>query len=167
MSGGIFLVAGLRLLMAPYPNIEPIMLFTLSTALVFGPLAGFLIGFGSMAFADTFLGMAATIYTSLTYGAIGLVAGFIGMSKNKWGREELTALTFLLTVVYDVVTASFFAIQFMIPWGAAMITQVPATLLHLSNCVFVYFFAPYLMRFFEEARDFSIVRFLRTFRFYA
>jgi len=168
LSGGILLIAGLRFLMAPYPNIEPIMLFVISTALVFGPLAGLILGFGSMVVSDLFIGLIGpwTIYTSLTYGFIGILVGFIGVVKNKWGRSELTTLAFVMTIAYDIITATFFAFEFMVPWSAAMVAQIPFTLLHLSNCVFVFLFAPYMMRVFSAARDFSIVRFLRDFRVY-
>ncbi len=166
LSGGIFLLAGLRFLMAPYPNVEPIMLFVISTALVFGPLAGFILGFGSMIVSDMFLGLYGpwTLYTAPTYGLIGLIVGFIGTSKNKWGRPELTALAFVMTIAYDIITATFWALQTLQPLIVVYVTQIPFTLLHLSNCVFVFLFAPYLMRVLSVARDFSIVRFLRDCR---
>jgi uncharacterized membrane protein len=169
LSGGILFIAGLRFLMAPYPNIEPIMLFTIVSALSYGPLAGFLIGFGSMLVSDLFIGLAGpwTIYTTLTYGFVGLSVGFLGIRKKEWGRAGLTAVTFVMVILYDLITATFFAFEFMVPWNAAIASQIPFTLLHLSNCVFVFLFAPYLMRAFSAMRDFSIVGVLRKFRFYA
>lgn len=159
LSGSILAIAGLRLMMAPYPNIEPIMFFTLSTALVFGPLAGFLLGLGTMITSDVFLGLLGpwTLYTSLTYGIVGLAAGFIGIKKKKWDRAGLTVLAFLLTVFYDLVTATFWALQTMQPLTVVYAAQIPFTLLHLSNCVLVCMFAPYMMKAFEAVKDFSIV----------
>lgn len=154
--------------MAPYPNIEPIMLFVISTALVFGPISGFLLGLGSMVASDLFIGLIGpwTVYTSLTYGIVGLLVGFFGILKKNWNRASLTAIAFVMTIFYDLVTGTFFAFQFMIPWNIAMINQIPFTILHLSNCVFVFLFAPHLMRAFSSAKDFSIVKFLGNMRVY-
>ncbi|MBN2015083.1 MAG: ECF transporter S component [Candidatus Altiarchaeota archaeon] len=158
LSGSILAIAGLRLMMAPYPNIEPIMFFVLTTALVFGPLAGFLLGLGTMIVSDFYIGLLGpwTLYTSFTYGMVGLAAGFIGLKKKEWNRTGLTLLAFALTVFYDMVTATFWALQTLQPLTIVYALQIPFTLLHLSNCVFVCIFAPYMMKAFETVKDFSI-----------
>ena len=89
---------------------------------------------------------------------------FIGLTsiiKKNWGRLELTALVFVMTILWDLITATFFAIQFFIPWQIAIVNQIPFTILHLSNCIIAFLFAPYLMRAFLRAREFSMIRFLK------
>lgn len=155
---GIPVVAALRILMAPLPNIEPIMLFTIVAALSLGPRSGFNLGFLSMITSDIVLGLIGpwTIYTSLTYGLIGILAGLLGIHKRNWGRVELTLISFVMTILYDLITATCFALEFMIPINAALTAQIPFTLLHLNNCIFVFLFAPYLLRLFSSTKDFSI-----------
>ncbi|MEA3255281.1 MAG: hypothetical protein U9Q22_05555 [Candidatus Altiarchaeota archaeon] len=168
LSTGIVAVAALRILMAPYPNIEPIMLFTVVTALTLGPIAGFFMGFGSMVLSNIFMSNAilpwilhmplVTVYTSLTYGLIGLVAGLLGIVKRNWRRLDLTALVAVTTVFYDLVTAICFAIQFygFVGIPAALTAQIPFTMLHLSNALFAFLFAPYLLKAFTKTREISV-----------
>jgi len=162
LSGIIILIAGLRFGMAPFPNIEPIMLFTIVSALTLGPISGFLVGFGSMALSDLFVGMGPwTVYTSLTYGLVGILTGFLGIIRKRWGRLELTVLVFVMTILWDLITATFWAIQTMQPLTVVYALQVPFTLLHLSNCIFAFLFAPYLMKALSRASEFSITKFLK------
>lgn len=158
----IIAVVGLRVLMASLPNVEPIMLFTLSIALVFGPITGFIFGLGAMFISDFFIIAGPwTLYTSVSYGIVGLISGFLGIFKKSWNRKELTFLSFAMTIFYDFITATFFSFEFFIPLKAVLIAQIPFTLLHLSNSIFVFFFAPYLMKFYSETKDFSLMIFLR------
>lgn len=164
LFGSILLLAGLRM-MDPYPNIEPITLFTITTALVFGPLQAALLGAGALAASDVFMGLPGpwTLYCALSFGAIGAICGLAGAVKSKWSREELTALTFAMTIFYDAVTATFWGIQTMTLPGA-YVAQVPFTLLHLSNCILAYVLAPALIAAFEYVKDFSPAAFLRGLR---
>jgi uncharacterized membrane protein len=169
VSGSILSVAGLRVLMAPLPNVEPIMLFTIVTALTLGPISGFIFGAGSMFISDFFMGRAGpwTLYTSLAFGFVGILVGLIGtFTRNKnWnklkGRAELFGIAFIMTIFWDLITATFFAFEFFIPWYTVMITQIPFTLLHLSNCAIVPLFAPHLMKVFSAAKNFSILTWVR------
>jgi len=168
LSSGILSVALLRVAMAPLPNIEPIMLFTIATALALGPLSGFIFGAGAMFLSDFFMGMPGpwTLYTSLVYGLVALIVGSLSIFKKSWNRKELFAVTFLMTVFWDIVTATFFAFEFFMPLSSVMIAQIPFTILHLSNCAIAFLFAPYLLRFFSIAKDFSVLKFLRQARIY-
>jgi len=159
----VAMLASLRVMMAPLPNIEPIMLFTIPAALVLGPLAGFSLAFGSMVLADSMMGMSGlwTVYTSLTYGGIGIICGLLGKMKRNWNRWNLTVLSFGMILLYDMVTATFFAMQFMIPVPVALINQIPFTILHSSSCVLVFLFAPSLIKAVEKAKEFSLSRFLK------
>jgi uncharacterized membrane protein len=164
LSASIMLLAGLRM-MEPYPNIEPITLFTITTALVYGPLQAALLGAGALAASDFMMGFPGpwTLYCAFAFGAIGVVCGFAGFLKRKWSREELTGLAFAMTILYDATTATF--------WGlstgsvfAAYAAQVPFTLLHLSNCVLAYALAPTLIAAFERVKDFSPIALMRGLR---
>jgi len=160
--GILVVVALLRVIMAPFPNIEPIMLFTITTALVLGPVSGFLFGFGSMIFSDLYLGLGIwSIYTSLTYGLIGILCGIFGILKRNWSRFELTLLAFFMTLLYDIITATFWAFQTMQPLPLVYTLQIPFTFLHLSNCIFAFLFAPSLIRLSMRAKRFSVSRFMR------
>ena len=156
LLASIPLLAALRVMMAPLPNIEPIMLFTIPAALVLGPFAGFSLAFGSMITADAMMGsFQATAYTALTYGAVGAICGLLGRMKRGWNRLELTTLSFAMILLYDLVTASFFAMQFMIPVPIALMNQIPFTILHSSGCVLVFLFAPSLMKAVKMMEEFS------------
>jgi len=176
VSAGIMTVAALRVLMAPLPNIEPVMLFTLVTGLAAGPIAGFLMGAGSMIVSNVLMlpgGLSlpwlihmplVTLYTSAAYGLVGLLAGAAGLVKKKWGRAGYVALAAALTLFYDLVTCVCFALQFYGPLGisAALVAQIPFTVLHLSNAVFAFLFAPYLFKAAMKTKSFSLYASLRN-----
>lgn len=175
LSAGIILAASLRMAMAPYPNIEPVMLFTIAAALSAGPLYGFLLGAGSMIASNVFMAPGAltfpwilhmplvTIYTSMAYGLVGLVAGLLGRYKRKWGRVGMASLALPLTVFYDLVTCLCFALQFYGPGGvpAALVAQIPFTALHLSNVVLALLFGPFLVGAFSRFRQHSVAESLK------
>lgn len=167
LAGCIILITGLRVAMAPYPNVEPITLLTLVTGLTYGPVQAALLGFGSLAFSDIVMGLPGpwTIYCGLTFGVIGAFCGILGTRKKKWGRVELTALIFVLTIFYDAVTATFWALQTMQPLSVVYAAQVPFTLLHLSNCILAYILAPSLINILERTKDFSLSKTLNPLRF--
>ncbi len=170
LFGSIVLVSALRMAMAPYPNIEPVMLFTLTAGLAAGPLAGFLIGAGSMILSNILMASGpltfpwlmqmplVTLYTSLAYGIVGVIAGLLGYAKKNFLRREYALLAGALTLFYDLVTCVCFALQFYGAGGIpmALMAQVPFTILHLSNAVFAFIFAPYLYKAALDARAFSI-----------
>jgi uncharacterized membrane protein len=149
-----------------YPNIEPIMLFTIVTALAYGPRAGALLGAFSLIVSDFMIGLPGpwSLYTSLSYGLIGLAVGLLGSWKRTWRREELTAIAFVATIFYDTATATFWALQTMQPLPAVYAAQVPFTLLHLSNCAVVYILAPEMMKFLDYAKDFSVAEMMKKTR---
>ncbi len=154
----ILLVAGLRVMKGPMlPNVEPIMLFTIVTALAYGPRAGALLGAGSLLISDFMIFPGPwTLYTAGCYGILGAAIGLLGSWKKSWKREELTAVAFVATIAYDAVTASFWALQTMQPLLAVYIAQVPFTLLHLSNCAFAYALAPEMMKALNYAKNLSV-----------
>lgn len=167
LFGTIILVAGLRVAKGPMlPNVEPIMLFTIVAALAYGPRAGGILGAGSLIVSDFMIGLPGpwTLYTSMSYGLIGLAAGILGSWKRSWRREELTAVAFVATIFFDAVTATFWGLQTMQPLLVVYAAQVPFTLLHLSNCAFVYVLAPEMMKALDYAKDFSPQKMLKGMR---
>ncbi len=179
LSGGIITVAALRMLMAPLPNIEPVMLFTLTAGLAGGPIAGFLMGALTMIVSNILMSSGGltfpwllqmplvTIYTSLAYGLVGAAAGLLGLFKKDWKRVDLTILAAGLTIFYDLVTCICFALQFYGPAGigTALIAQVPFTVLHLTNAVFAFLFAPFLLKAGVAAKTFSIRGLLKNVKY--
>ena len=173
LLAGIISVAVLRVAMSPYPNIEPVMLFTLAAGLAAGPLAGFLMGAGTMLFSNILMAPGpltfpwilhmplVTAYTMLTYGLVGIFAGVAGMVKQNFRRWEYAVLAAGLTIFYDIVTCICFALQFYGPSGipAALAMQIPFTVLHLSNAVIAFIFAPYVHKAALKVKDYSIGRF--------
>jgi hypothetical protein len=174
MLAGIVLAASLRMAMSPYPNIEPVMLFTLAAGLAAGPIAGFLMGAGTMILSNILMAPGpltfpwllhmplVTLYTSLTYGVVGIIAGLAGIIKKNFRRWEYALLAAGLTLFYDLVTCICFALQFYGPGGipTALVMQIPFTILHLSNAVIAFIFAPYVHKAAIKAGDYSIIRFL-------
>lgn len=130
-------------------GIESVMLFTLSGALVYGPIYGFLIGAGIMVIADFMVGLVGlwTLYTALAYGLVGFIAGVVGIFKKEFTRVELAGLAFVLTIFFDAISMTAFAFQFGIPLSIATINQIPVTLIHaFGNTVLAFIFAPALMK---------------------
>jgi len=138
----------LRVWMAPLPNIEPILVFTLTCSLAFGPITGFLFAFLSMLFSDILMGSVGiwTLYTSGSYGLVGFLAGLFFMKRKDPSRREMTLLSIGLIILYDLITAVCFALTFFIPIEVALINQIPFTILHLSNCIVVFLFYPGIVK---------------------
>jgi len=151
-SGGtIGIAAGLKASTNFFAHfgIESVMLFTLSGALVYGPIYGFIIGASIMVIADFMVGLVGlwTIYTALAYGFVGFLAGVIGIFKKKFTRVELAALAFVLTIIFDAIAMTAFAFQFGISLSIAAINQIPVTLIHAAgNTLLAFVFAPVLIK---------------------
>jgi len=129
-------------------GIESVMLFTLSGALVYGPVYGFIIGASIMVIADFMIGLVGlwTLYTALAYGLVGFLAGIVGMFKKEFTRVELAGLAFIFTIFFDAIAMTAFAFQFGIPLSIAAINQIPVTLIHTAgNTLLAFVFAPALM----------------------
>lgn len=152
VSGGtIGIAAGLKASTNFFAHfgIESVMLFTLSGALVYGPIYGFLIGASTMVVADFMVGLVGlwTLYTAFAYGFVGFLAGVIGMFKKKFTRVELAALAFVLTIIFDAIAMTAFAFQFGISLSIAAINQIPVTLIHAAgNTLLALVFVPVLMK---------------------
>jgi len=178
LISGIVATSGLRVLMAPMPNIEPVMTATIVAGVAGGPLAGLLTGVCSMVLSNILLAGGpltfpwiiamplVTVYTSIPYGIIGAAAGIIAVFRRKWSRSDFAIFAGLATLFYDFVTAICFALQFYGPAGiyGALIAQVPFTVLHLSNVVLAFVFAPYFVKAASALRESWLVKSLGVLR---
>ncbi len=159
VSGGtIGTAATLKATTTPLPHfgIESVMLFTLSGALVYGPIYGFIIGASVMVIADLMIRLVGlwTLYTALAYGFVGFLAGIVGMIKKNFSRVELAGLSFILTILFDAISMTAFALQFAIPLPIAAISQIPVTIIHTAgNTLLAFLFAPSLMKTMEIISD--------------
>jgi len=157
-STSIGSAVSLRAAMLPLPNIEPVMLFTLAGALVYGPLYGFFIGFMAMAISDIIIKIAGvwTIYTAISYGLVGFAAGLIGILKPgiKKSRASIVLLAFTLTIIYDIMTTAAWAFSFMVPLPVAFVSLIPFSLIHVAgNCALAFIFAPSIIGFMSRVSE--------------
>lgn len=148
-STGILAVAMLRAGMAFLPNIEPVLLFTLAVAIVSGPLAGFLFASSTILLSDLMIGLLGpwSLYTSISYGLAGLLAGILGMYKRDFSRSQLTLISVAMVLFYDLATSLAFSVNFMVPYPAAILNQIPFTAAHLTSCLLVFVLGPSLIWF--------------------
>ncbi len=163
LSVGIITAAFLRAVMAPLPNIEPVLLFTIVAGFTFGPIYGFLFAFSTMIISDFLILLPGiwSLYTSFTYGLMGFMVGIAGICKREWKRSEITLLSIFMILMYDTITAFFWSLNFMIPLQTALISQIPFTELHLVSCTLVFLFAPSLIRYVENIRSEYTTRHIR------
>ncbi|MEM2660131.1 MAG: ECF transporter S component [Nitrososphaeria archaeon] len=96
-----------RILLAPLPNIKPVVFFTLFSGLFAGPLVGFLVGSLSMAITDIlFFGSGVwTMVTAPTMGFIGFLGSLFTKFNGNFSRFNLFLLGFFATLFYDLFTS--------------------------------------------------------------
>ena len=87
-------IAGLgRIPFAAIPNVQPTTCVVLLTGLVFGPLAGMVVGMVAAWISDCFLGQGPwVLWQMLAWGLGGWVAGWIGRLLPRSGRGTLVVL---------------------------------------------------------------------------
>ena len=131
------------------PNVEALMAFIMPAAMVLGPFYGFTNALLTRAVYDAYQGWAGwwTVLTSLSYGLVGLAAGYVMRYKKAWNRVELAGLAAVLTLFYDVITMLAFGVPFGIPLAALVAGQVPFTINHVvGNVLLCFAFAPLLLK---------------------
>lgn len=153
---GVFLV---RLLPFRAPNVEPVMSAAMPFAKQYGKLSGFLFGFLSIALYDAATNRVGwwTLTTAASYGAVGIGAAWF------LKRRAATALNFVTyaiptTILYDAATGlTMGPLFFHQPFVAALVGQIPFTLLHLTgNIAFALFLSPALYRFVVMNRSLEV-----------
>uniref|UniRef100_A0A7C3FCN2 ECF transporter S component n=1 Tax=Candidatus Methanomethylicus mesodigestus TaxID=1867258 RepID=A0A7C3FCN2_9CREN len=99
--------------------------FTVLGGILFGPMAGFVIGFGSFLFSDIIIGLPGlwTATTSLSMGVIGIISGLIWMrrDKEKISKAALGVSTYILILFYDIFTSVILLVVMMrLDWISAL-----------------------------------------------
>ena len=140
----------LRLIPFRAPNIETILATQMPFSRIYGNVAGFSFGFFSIIVYDLLtstLGMW-TIFTSVTYGFLGLWA--VQYFKNK-NNSSWTYVKFALmsTLLFDIVTGlSVGPLFFHQSFLSALMGQIPFTIFHLiGNTAFAFVLSPAIYNF--------------------
>jgi len=142
----IFLV---RLIPVRPPNVEPMLATLMPFSTRFGYLTSFLFGFLSILLYDLVTsGIGSwTVATAFMYGALGMAA-HLYFSKAKPTTKNFLIFGVAGTLVYDIMTGlTVGPLMFGQPMMAAIIGQIPFTILHLSGTViFTLALSPLLYR---------------------
>ncbi len=145
-------------LIAPIPNVELLLPFVMAAGMLAGPSRGFMAGFSIRLIYDFYLGMPGpwTIYTTIAYGLVGLLASFIPINTS---RARLALWAAVLTIIYDLVSMAGFGFSSGLPIPLLLGPQIPFTLIHLAgNCAFVFAILPMTLKY---ANKFSTGEFLK------
>jgi energy-coupling factor transport system substrate-specific component len=105
------------------PNVKPTAFLTIVAGVVGGPVAGFAVGFLSIAISDLATPLGAgfwTIADSAFMGLVGLLAGLMWYHVRSFKRWKLAVAGFILTVIFDVGTSIVDAFLF----GSAWVVEV-------------------------------------------
>ncbi len=138
------LIIFLRILPTPFPNFDPIIAFLMPFSKGYGKKAGFIFGFFALISFDFISGRVGmwTLYCGLAYGAIGIFAAKL-LKKRKNNRKNYGIVAILSIIVYDVITAFLFGLEFHQSLPTTFFGQIPFTLYHLiSGVSFSLIFSP-------------------------
>lgn len=131
------------------PNIEPILAVQMPFARLNGALGGFIFAVLSIVSYDIITGTLGpwTLMTSVTYGLLGVWAGFY------FKQREGTVIDYMMfalwgTMFFDVVTGVILGpLIFSQSFYQAFVGQIPFTLMHLlGNVSFAVFLSPAIYR---------------------
>lgn len=142
----------------PIPNIELLLPFVMAAGILSGPGRGFMAGFSIRMIYDFYLGMPGpwTVYTTLAYGLVGLLASFIPIGAS---RARHLAWAAGLTLIYDIITMAGFGLSFGLPLLLLIGPQMPFTALHLAgNCVFVFAILPGTLKYAKKLSSGELLR---------
>ncbi len=151
----------IRLIPFRPPNIEPIMAAAIPFSRAYGKVAGFFFAFGSMVLFDLIVGKVGvwTFITALAYGLVGLSAAvyFKNKKNTAWNYAKFAVIS---TILFDAVTGlAIGPIFFGQPFSAAVIGQIPFTVMHLlGNVSFALVLSPALYAFVIENKKFESPR---------
>ncbi|MFH1056835.1 MAG: DUF6580 family putative transport protein [Candidatus Micrarchaeota archaeon] len=145
-SAGLALCVLVRLF-AVTPNFEPIMGFTMPFAKKYGKYAGLVFALLALVAIDFFTRRIGlwTVYTGITYAAVGFAAGRF-FEKRKADRKNLLVFSIAGTLAFDLVTALAFGWQFNQTLAATILGQVPFTAVHLlGNAAYALLASPAIL----------------------
>lgn len=96
------ITAAARIPFAALPNIQPCTFLIIATGIVFGPLAGVMVGSMTAAVSNMFLGQGPwTVWQMAGWGLVGLLSGFIGKRRQQIGPLGIAVLGAILGMVYN------------------------------------------------------------------
>jgi energy-coupling factor transport system substrate-specific component len=157
------ITAASRIPFAALPNIKPCTFLIIVVGLVFGSLAGAMVGSMTAAVSNMFFGQGPwTPWEMMAWAMVGLVAGYVGKRYPEAGVKEIILLGIILGMAYNVLMDFSSWIVFyrcdpdlFIP---TMIAGLPFGLLHIiGNVVFAIILGkPVLMMFRRFQRRFRV-----------
>ena len=154
-----------RLIPFRLPNVEPMLATVMPFSKRYGPVGSFLFGFLGIALYDAVTSGWGiwTLITALSYGALGLGAHFFFKHRSASVKNFLR-FGIVGTLAYDAVTGLTIGPLFNNqPFMAALIGQVPFTLLHLAGTVvFSVCLSPAIYRWVVQEERFEIPAIIPT-----
>lgn len=97
------ITAAARIPFAAIPNVQPCTFLIISTGIVFGPLAGVMVGSMTAAISNLFLGQGPwTVWQMAGWGLAGLISGYVGRRRPDIGLVGIAVMGAILGIVYGV-----------------------------------------------------------------
>lgn len=96
------ITAAARIPFASLPNVQPCTFLIIATGVVFGPLAGTMVGSMTAAVSNMFLGQGPwTVWQMAGWGLVGLLSGLIGRRMSHIGPVGLALLGVVFGMIYN------------------------------------------------------------------
>jgi energy-coupling factor transport system substrate-specific component len=97
------ITAASRIPFAALPNIKPCTFLIIVTGLVFGALAGAMVGSLTALLSNFFFGQGPwTAWEMLGWAMVGMVAGYVGRKYPNFGVKEIVLLGIVLGMAYNL-----------------------------------------------------------------
>ncbi|HVO77882.1 MAG TPA: ECF transporter S component [Methanomassiliicoccales archaeon] len=97
------ITAAARIPFAAIPNVQPCTFLIIAIGLVFGSLAGAMVGSLTAAISNIFLGQGPwTAWMMVAWSMVGIVAGYVGKKWPNYDVKDLVILGVLLGVAYQL-----------------------------------------------------------------
>jgi energy-coupling factor transport system substrate-specific component len=146
-SLGALSAAG-RIAFAAIPSVQPSTVLVIVSGWVLGPSAGFTVGATTALVSNVFLGQGPwTIWQMLSWGGIGMVAGFLGRLDLAHPTRWIIAYSVAAGFAFGLAMDLWFWVSFIYPHTLASLlltvaTSLPFDLMHAAgNAVFAALFA--------------------------
>lgn len=119
------IAAGLRVVMAPLPNIMPTTFLVALTGFVFGPFTGFITGALAAFLSNIFLGQGPwTFFQMFGWGVIGLISAFLPKNIK---ASSFSIICFLYGFLFDYIVELWYILGFIKEISLASVTAMLAT----------------------------------------
>ncbi len=97
------ITAASRIPFAALPNIMPCTFLIIATGLVFGVMAGAMVGSMTALVSNFFFGQGPwTVWQMMAWAMVGIVAGYVGMRLANVQLKHILVLSVILGIVYTV-----------------------------------------------------------------